>query len=45
MVVANKSGDQPAAVFSKFEQVFPVNLCENHPHGQLALFAVLKTVD
>jgi hypothetical protein len=39
------TGDKPPSVSSQAEQVFPVNLGDQNPHGQLGLGAVLQTAD
>jgi hypothetical protein len=40
--MAHESSDQPAAVLPQLQQVFPVQLGYEHPHGQLGFGAVLE---
>lgn len=43
--MADESGDQPAAIFPQLEQVFPIQLGNEHPHGKPGLGAVFEVRD
>lgn len=45
VVVADESRDQPATVLPQFEQFLPIQLRNEHPHGQFSLGAVLEAGD